>query len=883
MNAVTPSLVRRYVERLGSKGPVLALRAPLGWQGGRTLRVSDGEVEVAECRSPLEVREQLVLHRDAERRLVILTAIPEPELGEDVLARFAGRRLHSVEPWDLVRDLFGLRRIDPRLDKEPWVATALLERAPAGGHPPLSTGVLDRETAWKLVLDAWFGIELARPDALVLLRWAIADANVARYESAPEELRDGLRAWVSETAGAVGALILDCLAAGAGADALPLGVACDVVFAKSDADAVGRAQAAVRLERYTRGTPLTPETGRRFAEVAGQLVGELLARTGLRKTLPWLERADAMLAECGAAGSAHLGTIARCAFEARLARVGVRLREATSGASSTADGALAEAVEAVRAHQLAAHESDRVDQVAMAARLVRWLRAEAGIAEAGSLAAAATAYARSGAFVDWARNVLRGGEPVSGLSAAYGELLTAVSAACERRSRRFGQLLAGWGEHGGQGAEVLPIEGVLDRVVAPLAALAPVLLVVLDGMSEAVCVELLDALARRGWAPLRQPGLNRESACPSTVPVVAAFPTVTEVCRASLLSGAMGQGVSADEKRAFAAHAALRAASTLRHPPLLLHKAELTDPIGGGLSAEARAAVAAPERRVVGAVLNAVDDHLSGSDQVRMRWGLDTVPLLQALLQEAQAAGRVVILTSDHGHVVERGTVLRRSDLGDRYRSAAGDAQDDEVMLRGPRVRAPGGAIIAPWSEAVRYGGKKNGYHGGAAPAEVVVPLAVLAPAGLDVAGWEEVTLDLPAWWEESAAAVPPAQVPARRAPRGRPQGELFAAPQAAASWIDQLLGAPLLAERRARSSRLAVADDRLRIVLAALDARGGRITRPALAQQIGVAPLRLTGILAGMSDLLNVDGYAILTVDGASDTVVLDRDLLRVQFALDA
>lgn len=34
--------------------------------------------------------------------------------------------------------------------------------------------------------------------------------------------------------------------------------------------------------------------------------------------------------------------------------------------------------------------------------------------------------------------------------------------------------------------------------------------------------------------------------------------------------------------------------------------------------------------------------------------------------------------------------------------------------------------VVMPWSEKVRYSGKRDGYHGGASPAEVVVPIAVL-------------------------------------------------------------------------------------------------------------------------------------------------------------
>ena len=39
---------------------------------------------------------------------------------------------------------------------------------------------------------------------------------------------------------------------------------------------------------------------------------------------------------------------------------------------------------------------------------------------------------------------------------------------------------------------------------------------------------------------------------------------------------------------------------------------------------------------------------------------------------------------------------------------------------------AEGHRLIAPWSERVRYGAKKNGYHGGLTPQEMVIPITVV-------------------------------------------------------------------------------------------------------------------------------------------------------------
>ena len=76
-------------------------------------------------------------------------------------------------------------------------------------------------------------------------------------------------------------------------------------------------------------------------------------------------------------------------------------------------------------------------------------------------------------------------------------------------------------------------------------------------------------------------------------------------------------------------------------------------------------------------------------------------------------------------------------------------------------------------------------------------------------------------------------------------------------------------------------ADDLFTRLLAAIESRGGKITSAALARAIEYPPLRLRGLLAVSQRVLNIDGYAVLTRDEASDTVELNRQLLCRQFGL--
>jgi hypothetical protein len=371
---------------------------------------------------------------------------------------------------------------------------------------------------------------------------------------------------------------------------------------------------------------------------------------------------------------------------------------------------------------------------------------------------------------------------------------------------------------------------------------------------------------------------------PSAPPVIAAIPTVTEVCRASLLCGRLAEGGQTAEKQGFAEHPDLKALSKTRFPPVVFHKGELIEQNQTDLSATVRAEIASSERRVVAVVLNAVDDHLLKADQVRPRWTVDYVRLLQPILDAAREAGRVVIITSDHGHVIDMDTELRRGGQSDRWRIADGNTASDEVLLAGRRVvTATGSRLVALWSERTRYCSKKNGYHGGASPQEVVVPLGVFAPTSVQLEGWEMTSVTYPNWWQEELPPAIPTTAVLRPPTMKKGQGVLFGetAASTAPAWLDSLFASEVFASQKAAAERILPTDDKIRSFLLALHERGGKLTRTALAQKLGVPPMRVPGTILAMRRLLNVEGYDVLSLDEESDTVALNLELLRVQFEL--
>lgn len=890
MSAPTPRQIEAQVAAVYEKFPharIIGLRLLPGPAEPGTIRIADADFPVARCDSVLALRERLAVLDEDGPPLVLLTSLREPDLGADVVARLARRELFTVEPWQLVKQRFKARYVDPRLsERHPWVAPTLLDAEPEGGYAPVASGFLDAETVWKALFSVLLGTRDGARDPETLLEWGLDAGNRARLDRLGADVRDGLRLAVRDSAGELAGAIFDALAGPQGGRALAVGLVARVLHAPEAARDPGAVRAAVRLERFHGDKALDFTTALAWADAAEAVVQRRLRSGETAPLRPLLADADALLArELEAGPLAHRSRYLPSAYEQRLERVAALLEEAL-GDPGFDPAVLWSAVEDAFQHALAPLDPDRMERIQMAARLAGWLVRTRGSSAPGSFKDAADAYRSEGGFVDWARTRLWQGDASAALARAFTALSAAVDTAREDANRHFGRLAAGWSSAGTAGPGLVPVESVLDRVVAPLASGRGMLLVVIDGMSVNVFREVQRDLAARGWVQLVGPeGEGREA-------VIAALPSVTETSRASLLCGRLVAGAAPVEKEGFERHPALVRVSEPPKPPVLFHKAELREGGSVGVAPTLLDEIADSHRRVVGVVVNAVDDHLARGDQIRLDWTARTIRPLEELLRAAEDAGRVVVLVSDHGHVLERATT-QRAGAGERWREAKGTPADDEVLLEGPRVLLGGGRVFAPWTEQVRYGGKKNGYHGGVSPQEVVIPLGVFVPPGVAVEGWSEAPDELPAWWEMVAEA-PAVSAPVRReTPKPRrperrgDQGSLFpgsteaVAQVAQVTWIETLLRSEVLVGQRQRAQRTALPDERLRAILEALDERGGKLTTAALARRLQVPALRIAPILSAVRRLLNVDGFAVIEVDEASDTVSLNHALLERQFGL--
>ena len=148
------------------------------------------------------------------------------------------------------------------------------------------------------------------------------------------------------------------------------------------------------------------------------------------------------------------------------------------------------------------------------------------------------------------------------------------------------------------------------------------LLIVLDGMSWAVCHELLADIRHEHWF---EATLDDSSALP--IPVIATVPSVTTYSRSDLACrGFDSKGDSSVEKRNFEANAACSKFATSGTRRSLFHKKEVYGRRPEGLSSDdlSNALSLANQQAIVGVVINAIDDRLSSAQQIRDR--LDDQP-----------------------------------------------------------------------------------------------------------------------------------------------------------------------------------------------------------------------------------------------------------------
>jgi len=899
MNAgmLSPQQVRSLVEERWQRdltALAFGLHVAPSWQGPGEVEFDFGKAKVVRADTVFQIREALLSAEKENSRIVLLTGLQWNDLGHDVVGRLARSRLFPVDHWASLCSLFKAKELD-RSICEPAIAQALMEYKPPDGYPPVSAGLLDAGTVWRAICRQVFDMGEREPDLVSLLLWVASEKGTKRHQQAGEDICVSLRRRLVYNLGDAADTILQFIENGAGPDALALAVVCQVVFGSGDDSTLDAA--AARMEQYHGSKPIPKSVGRVLGKVAVDAIADLDRHDDPRIAQQHLQRADELMKQLVCDEYAYRNTLSRLSFEQRLGRLGQAIHAAVekSGDETIADCELR--LDDIGEHRLAklGRNKDQVSKAEMAVRLVRWLKQVSNVPT--SFAEQANHYIREIAFVDWAREPLCRGEESPDLSSAYQLLDQTILKRREEMSHTFAKSLADWSAVGSKEAGVLGVEDVLSKVVGRVVEQGNrVLLVVLDGMSWAVCHELLEDIRQDHWF---ETTLDESSTPPA--PVIATIPSVTNFSRASLLSGTSAKGDQNVEKKNFEANKALAEVCDRRYPPKLFHKHEITEGNRGAISDELSKKLLSTQYKVVGLVINAIDDRLRNAQQVIDKWSISRISPLRALLRLARDSGRVVIFASDHGHVWHRPDAQHRAhEEGNRWRSNDGKSGEDEIELSGSRVVVSDDSIIVPWSEKVYYGHQQNGYHGGATPQEMVCPLILLTDKTSAYTELHRCAYPKPDWWSAAPVASPEVEEPkvTITAPQKvgpptlfdmTPEEEPVAKPTkeptvtaAGAEWIAALLKSQVYKDQKAMIRRHPVEDSVMQACLSALDSSGGIMTPAGFAKAGDVPIARLDGLVVKMQRVLNVDGYEILTMDRNENRVELNVAKLKRQFDLD-
>jgi hypothetical protein len=873
-------------------------------------------VHVVSCMSELAMRYAL-LHTPADdSRLVLLIESELSNIADDIRARLWRHQVRRVDAWQTLLERLDLRAIDPKLTKmgKTWFPDALLEVWP-GIEQDISVGdVLDHDTGWSALARGWLGFSAAQLDVDTLFAWSIdspSDINP------PAGMFDNIESWLTPRLSEMSSVVVAALRAErtskedtsytalalAVRELLPLGLVVNLVqttHKKQDHSA-----SLVRLqERYLGGVQPDTKAMNAFGEAAVRFSRRLLSQTGTASNAGMqqaLARAQKILFSLDVSALAIHSDLLPSGYQQRIAHLATALNAHIKESTARNWESVESSLESVNRHLLA-ESKDQKQRVMIPVALARWLRNSAReFSGQTNVFEIIRNYRNDGGYVDFARDRLWRGDNEKALADTFEQLLAQAQEHLQNANKNLSEDIDRFARGDKLPADLIYIENAISKVVAPIARQHPVLLLVMDGMSQAVWRELADNFFHSSWEEYTPRQSQDSKASTMGCSLIAAFPSVTRVCRHALFTGQLTDGNSQDEKRGFANHADLVTITGKTTPPVIFHKDSLRDPGRPGLSSGVRDVVANSAHKVVSVVINVVDDQLSSNDQLSGQWREASLPLVDQVLVAAREAGRVVLLTSDHGHVrafdsSTKGKINDEPQDG-RFKSGNDSVEEGEVLVSGTRVVHPDHKIIAPWSEAIRYAHPKKGYHGGVSLQEIVIPFAVYASAGLDlqIDEWAAATQSPPAWWAPESSHVNTMLVAEdvmsvttniKVVEKGQTE-DLFdnvEAPQDASQngWLDTLLQSPVLAAQRQRAARANIDDALLQSLLECLTERGDQAGTQEIAKATGKTLHRVPGFIANARKILNVDGYDILSVEIESGTVRLNRQQLKNQFGLD-
>lgn len=848
------------------------------------------------------------------------------DVPHDIAARIARGHVLQVDRARRVAARFNARGVSPEVLAERPLVDALLDEG--GQFDPIPGYTVELETAWRALLRRLTGegsLDIGSEEQVA--------AFVARSPGGPDlalrlrrwgGLESALQGWIGRTAGRLARLAWRAYEDDKGVRFAAMAFVLDAVCEDLASNGFLRGRLAselVAIDPELAGAEVDRELMKRWGGLASKLALQLDESLSLK--VVYAEAGRILSPGADADPSLAKSRYLPYAFTLAQDTTAEALRSALDRPGDR--GALETAIAAAKGmeeHRSAQAGDNRlvIERSRMALRLLVWreLMAQGPLnearqgPEADRAPALAAWYAREGAFVDFARATARG-PTGDALGRAISSVVGAIDSLRDSYDEAFAQALPAYlGRSRTTGA--VAIEDALDRFAVPFLAggsSRKLLVLLMDGMAWANACELLLDLENHGVGPtVHQLGKDGRTLLE---PMLAALPTLTEVSRSAFFAGKLsrpGETLStAGDPERFSNHKGLLGVLGGRTPRLLL-SAEVDD-ASGGASAKARDLILSDERAVA-LVLNAIDDTLKAGTQTRFRSTVDDIRPLRDLIQAARAAGRAILLVSDHGHVpgARLQTVPAPKPSGARYRALSEGEKlgPRELRLSGERVWRPKGkeAIALLWSETESYSSAaREGEHGGASLAEVVAPAVFVAHEGLAEAmrlqggpepavdGLEVTAYPKPSFWSlDLPKAVTTAPVPRKkREPKSDsaqvPMPFAVAAPrppkvEVAAGTVPEvelLTESAVFKAMLERRPKLKDQKDRILRAVAVLFEGEGRLAPDLFAARTGTLPTRVTGFVSIMQEALNVEGMPVVVYDTHEKLVKLDRDTFRAIF----
>ena len=725
----------------------IALQVSGQWLGDHIHEDHSLTYWIEQCHSPLAFRIALRENLPPNTVKVILTDLDPSQLSDDILLRLPKRRVFSLDTWQMVLSLFQAQSLDPRLRRITWLADYLIEMAPSNGYTSVVSGFLSAETVWSLVLGQVLNLNSDRPDLLTLLHWSLDPQHLTSYQTLSSDKQVTIDQWLTENGGQTVAYLLKVFRSTKPEDSLALGLVLPVLYHPQSSNAWDKAIGKLE-ERYFQGNSPNSRVVNQWHQATVELLTSRLIDNPRQIRL--VQRADEIFQEIGTQEATYWSHWSLSGFEERLKEFAKTLQDLWEKPSPSQLQPLIEQFEFLKSHHQAQspHAIHRWQRLEMALRLAQWWVTADPLSQdlPSSLDLAITQELKEGCFLDWSRFKLRMGDTLKELEKAYYVILDKVTQIREKQAENFALLYQRSLSLNDFDDSILLIEQVLEKVIVPLVQESPTLIIILDGMSLAIAYELLAHLLTTQQWQLSYPQPDTKGILAALAPL----PSITEVSRTSLLCGKLQTGKSTVEKAQFSSNPLLLPFCRAKHPPRLFHKDALNQIDDHHLAEEVRSHIASKDNQIIAVVLNAIDDALSKTDQIDIHWTSEMIKPLLTLLHEASLAQRTVILASDHGHIVEISTQYKSANNGERWRINNQPQEAGELLVSGSRILIPESqTLIAPWTEKIRYSIKKQGYHGGLNPQEVLAPIIVLSPQSQTPWSWPTAhQATYPNWWD---------------------------------------------------------------------------------------------------------------------------------------